>query len=378
MAWFSRKQQSTETHPDTAAGPLTEGSPTAPTGAGAGVAPGASPSAPDTGRYGPRVRVTELDQAPQELTWQLPLQGELYRLMPGPDRPDYSLMVLERPLHFYPADTFDRGRVPAEQLVEDRRGRPMVRVHALLLCARFVGQQLHPGMSDLAVNIAYVIDPSLAQDDSVDFAKIEYAAVGLLSEGHVDAGSPAAADGPAAAGAPAGTHEADTHEAEAPRDVDGRDSAGGEVPAPVDRPDPAAQAAVDAAAGAGAAPGAGTDPQTPEPVDPADVAGDGPPPMVLMGEVLPEVANALRSGIEQQRSAAVERLTVTLQLDEQHRVTGLSGNADGAPPVPTPETFERLNAALARLNELPENHAVRGLTLRIDGDQLDSDIDYRS
>lgn len=360
MAWFSRKQQSTETHPD----PGTGASSAVPDGAGA---PGGTQPAPDTGRYGPRVRVTELDQAPQELTWQLPLQGELYRLMPGPDRPDYSLMVLERPLHFYPADTFDRGRVPAEQLVEDRRGRPMVRVHALLLCARFVGQQLHPGMRDLAVNIAYVVDPSLAQDDSVDFAKIEYAAVGSLSEGHVDAGSPAPADGPGDAG--------DGGEAGAA----GEDGvAGDEVPTPVDRPDPDAQAAVDAAAGPGAAPGAGTDPQTPEPVDPADVGGDGPPPMVLMGEVLPEVARTLRSGIEQQRSAAVERLTVTLQLDEQHRVTGLSGNADGAPPVPTPETFERLNATLGRLNELPENHAVRGLTLRVDGDQLDSDIDYRS
>ncbi len=92
--------------------------------------------------------------------------------------------MLERPLHFYPAPGFDVGRVEAEQRVEDRKGRPMVRVHALLVCARFVGQQLHPGMRDLAVNIAYVIDNSLARDAVVDFAKIEVAAVGFLSEGH--------------------------------------------------------------------------------------------------------------------------------------------------------------------------------------------------
>ena len=145
------------------------------------------------GRYGPQVGVTRFDTAPRELEWQLPLEGELYRLIPGPDRPDYSLLVLERPLHFYPAPGFDVGRVEAEQRVEDRKGRPMVRVHALLVCARFVGQQLHPGMQDLPVNIAYVIDNSLARDEVVDFAKIEVAAVGFLSEGHSGRRRPTAA-----------------------------------------------------------------------------------------------------------------------------------------------------------------------------------------
>ena len=73
----------------------------------------------------------------------------------------------------------------------------MVRVHALLLCARFVGQQLHPGMADLAVNLAYVIDNSLARDAEVDFAKIEFAGTGFLSEGHAPR-SRAARDDPAA------------------------------------------------------------------------------------------------------------------------------------------------------------------------------------
>ena len=145
----------------------------------------ASQAAPSPmGRYGPQVSITRFDTAPRELEWQLPLDGELYRLIPGPDRPDYSLLVLERPLHFYPAPGFDLGRVDDEQKVDDRKGRPMVRVHALLVCARFVGQQLHPGMRDLAVNIAYVIDNSLARDAVVDFSKIEVAAVGFLSEGH--------------------------------------------------------------------------------------------------------------------------------------------------------------------------------------------------
>lgn len=147
-------------------------------------APGSGPAQGPTGRYGPLVSVTRFEAAPPELEWQLPLNGELYRLMPGSDRPDYSLLVLERPLHFYPREGFDLGRVDPEQQVEDRKGRPMVRVHAMLLCARFVGQQLHPGMTDLAVNLAYVIDNSLARDAEVDFAKIEFAAIGFLNEGH--------------------------------------------------------------------------------------------------------------------------------------------------------------------------------------------------
>jgi hypothetical protein len=131
------------------------------------------------GRYGPLVTVTRFDTAPPELEWQLPLNGELYRLIPGADRPDYSLLVLDRPLHFYPRDGFDLSRVEADQHVQDRKGRTMVRVHALLLCARFVGQQLHPGMTDLSVNLAYVIDNSLARDAEVDFGKIEFAGIGF-------------------------------------------------------------------------------------------------------------------------------------------------------------------------------------------------------
>jgi hypothetical protein len=236
------------------------------------------------GRYGPQVAVTRFDTAPRELEWQLPLEGELYRLIPGPDRPDYSLLVLERPLHFYPAPGFDLGRVESEQRVEDRKGRPMVRVHALLVCARFVGQQLHPGMRDLAVNIAYVIDNSLARDEVVDFAKIEVAAVGFLNEGH--AGQPA----------PEGTR----------------------------------------AAGAAVVPGKGD-----------------------VDEVVADAARLLRDAVAAHRGRPVERLTVTFVVGDDHRLAGLSGNADGEAPVPTPETFEQLNAVLARLGQL-SNDAPAG------------------
>ncbi|WP_185749016.1 hypothetical protein [Humibacillus xanthopallidus] len=251
--------------------------------------------------------ITRFDSAPRELEWQLPLDGELYRLIPGSDRPDYSLLVLERPLHFYPAPGFDLGRVEADQRVEDRKGRPMVRVHALLVCARFVGQQLQPGMRDLAVNIAYVIDNSLARDAVVDFSKIEVAAVGFLSEAH--AGGATSADG---------------------------------------------------------------QPATAEPAPTVD-------------DVVADAARVLRDGVAAHRGRPVGRLSATLVVGADRQLAGLSGNADGEAPVPTPETFEQLNRVLARLNGLPEGSAgappdpsgqddasrgARRFTVRVEGDSV--------
>ncbi|MGO4596443.1 hypothetical protein [Terrabacter sp. 2RAF25] len=289
-----------------------------------------SSSSTKSGRYGPLVTVTHFDTAPPELEWQLPLNGELYRLMPGSDRPDYSLFVLERPVHFYPADGFDLGRVEADQRVEDRKGRPMVRVHALLLCARFVGQQLHPGMKDLAVNLAYVIDNSLARDAEVDFGKIEFAAIGFLSEGHSPRpGSDSPAD------VPARTPEADPAQSHT-----AADATVAEATAPV------AEGGADAGAVAG---------------------------------VLDEVAAVLRQGIEAQRGVPVRRMTAALTVDADHRLTGLSGNADGQAPVPTPETFARLADVLSRLGGPggPGGESAAGVaafTVRVDGDTVSHEV----
>jgi len=284
-----------------------------------------------TGRYGPLVCVTRFDSAPPELEWQLPLNGELYRLMPGSDRPDYSLLVLERPLHFYPRDGFDLRRVEPEQQVQDRKGRTMVRVHALLLCARFVGQQLHPGMADLAVNLAYVIDNSLARDAEVDFAKIQFAAIGFLSEGH----------------APRATAEPATEAPATP------------VTDPMDEPvtDPA------------------TEPTPPTPSVTSDAAAGGrhTPPTRLDG-LLDELATTLRRGVEEQRGAPVQRMTAALTMDADHRLTGLSGNADGQAPVPSPETFGRIADLLARLADLEGADRVAAVTLRVDGDVVTHEV----
>ncbi|MEW1955522.1 hypothetical protein [Terrabacter sp. NPDC080008] len=301
-------------------------------GSGPAGASGATGASSPTGRYGPLVSVTRFEVAPPELEWQLPLNGELYRLMPGSDRPDYSLFVLERPLHFYPAADFDLGRVEAQQRVQDRKGRTMVRVHAMLLCARFVGQQLHPGMKDLAVNLAYVIDNSLARDPEVDFSKIQFAAIGFLSEGHTTRpeGEPVLGTG---------SEQGGVHE--------GEQSA---------RPDGAPPAE--------AAPTAG------EPT--ADPAGRHTSSDV--SDVLDELARTLREGVEAERGARVERLTAVLTVGPDHRLTGLSGNADGQAPIPTADTFDRLGEILARLSALGQEGRVATVTVRAEGQVVTREV----
>lgn len=296
-----------------------------------------APADPVRGRFGPLVHLSRFDLAAPELTWQLPVNGELYRLMPGSDRPDYSLMVLSRPLHFYVPSGFDIERVDPGQRVPDRKGRPMVRVHALVVCARFVGQQLHPGMLDVPVNIAFVIDNSLARDETVDFAKIEYAGAGFLSEGHAGANRPAAtqaaADGQGGSGPSA---RAQTP----PR-----------VPTPVPTPEPAADPTAVPAPAAGPTSG-------PAAADPpgADVAR--------------EAAAVLRRGIEDRRGAAISRLGATFALGESLQLTGLTGNADGSAPEPNEETFAELNSVFAKLGKDPQTAGIRQIRVRL-GDEIE-------
>ena len=354
MGWLSRNRRPSvaATTSDGAERPsLAEGPPPGPerpTSESPAPEPGTAPEAPaenaaptaPMGAYGPLVRISRFDTAPDELEWQLPLDGELYRLLPGPDRPDYSVVLLERPLHFYPEPALDLARVPADQQVEDRKGRRMVRVDAVLVCARFVGQQLHPGMVDLPVNVAHVLDNALVREDAVDFAKISFAAVGYLSEGR---GEPAAVSEPGHSLQPDEPDERDD-----PDEPDEPDQLGAE-------PD-----------------GVHT---VPPPAD--GVVGQGVPPSIVLDEVLPALAGALRSGVQRQRDSEIRVLTATLTLDEDHRIVGLTGNADGTPPVPTADTFAELAQILDRLGDLPERDAVRALTIRLDGDHLDSDVDYR-
>jgi len=125
--------------------------------------------------------LTRLDLGPAELESALPLRADALRVMPGPDRPDYLLARFERPLKYRTPVGFDMTRADPALRGQDADGDFVV-VQGIVVCARFVGQGFRSGMRDLAINIAYVIDNSLANDTQVDFAKLEYVAVGFIDD----------------------------------------------------------------------------------------------------------------------------------------------------------------------------------------------------
>lgn len=110
-----------------------------------------------------RIRITSVDNAPDELYEQTPFEAALLREVPGPDRPDYWLAELSRPLLW-------------------RRGAAETPVNYLVLAARWQGTKIGAGMRGLPVGIAYVVDESVLADAELDFAKCVYVAVGAADE----------------------------------------------------------------------------------------------------------------------------------------------------------------------------------------------------
>jgi hypothetical protein len=125
--------------------------------------------------------LTRLDIGPADLEAALPLRADALRVLPGSDRPDYLLARFERPLKYRTPLGFDVNRADPSLRGTDEQG-DFVIVQGIIVCARFVGQGFRSGMRDLAVNIAYVIDNSVADDAQVDFSKLEYVAVGFVDD----------------------------------------------------------------------------------------------------------------------------------------------------------------------------------------------------
>jgi hypothetical protein len=107
-----------------------------------------------------RIRVTEVDSAPEDLYSQVPFEVDLIREIPGPDRPDYSIGKLVAPLKW----SVD--------------GVVTVITH-VIVTARWVGGSLHVGMKRTPLNIAYVVDLSVLQDAQLNFAICVYVAIGV-------------------------------------------------------------------------------------------------------------------------------------------------------------------------------------------------------
>ena len=108
-----------------------------------------------------RFRLIEVDNAPDDLPPQTPVKGVLVRSIPGPDRPDYWIARLDRPLRW-----LDEG---TERVIDH-----------LVLAARLQGQSIDAGVEPLMVGVAYVVDPTLLSDAALTFAKIRYVAIATI------------------------------------------------------------------------------------------------------------------------------------------------------------------------------------------------------
>lgn len=122
-----------------------------------------------------------LPHAIPELQSQLPVSGRLVRQIPGPDRSDYFLVVLDQPLRFHPLPDFDWTRTQPEFRARDDAGA-FLWVYAVIVCSLAVGTQLHRTMKRFPVQLALVIDNSVGRDEALTFEKCEYAGQALVTD----------------------------------------------------------------------------------------------------------------------------------------------------------------------------------------------------
>ncbi len=116
--------------------------------------------------------ITGVDYEPPELVEQLPIRVTLIRAIAGPDRPDYWIGAVAQPIHW----------------VDKSQERVVTHV---ILAARHVGGTIEAGVRDLSVGIAYVTDPSLLSDVTLDLSKCEYVAIGVGHDSGLDMSSAA-------------------------------------------------------------------------------------------------------------------------------------------------------------------------------------------
>lgn len=138
-----------------------------------------------------RFSIDAIDIGPDDLTAQLPLTGRLRRMLPGPDRPDYVLAELDRPVtHRTTIDVaagVDLTRVDSALVRVADGGALMISTPILVLAARMVGQQVHQGMVRFPVNIAYALSGSLPAAERLEFALCLPVAVGFITDRDGDA-----------------------------------------------------------------------------------------------------------------------------------------------------------------------------------------------
>lgn len=108
------------------------------------------------------VVITSLDLGPSELEAKLPWRARVLRTVPAPDHGDYILVELAQPI------------------TSAKEGTTRHVTHAVL-SPHLVGTSLVRGASNLGTKIAYVIDARQVAAPALDFAMVEYVAIGFIT-----------------------------------------------------------------------------------------------------------------------------------------------------------------------------------------------------
>lgn len=109
------------------------------------------------------LQVTSVDYAPEELHDQVPLVFELLREISGSDRPDYWIGKCKTPIRW----------------IDGSSDKDITHV---VVAARWEGIRIEPHVENLPIGISYVIDESVLTDETLDFNKCSYIAIGISHE----------------------------------------------------------------------------------------------------------------------------------------------------------------------------------------------------
>ncbi|WP_342314759.1 hypothetical protein LIX17_25240 (plasmid) [Mycobacterium avium subsp. hominissuis] len=118
-----------------------------------------------------RFSISHLRVGPDDLRRQLPLGGETVDIRQGPDGQTYFSARLDRQLKHHIEASTDTSTFPTERLDFDDSG-PFLWVSDIVMRASTPGEAPHHGMQRFPVDLAYILDLSYWDDQTVDYAKL--------------------------------------------------------------------------------------------------------------------------------------------------------------------------------------------------------------
>jgi hypothetical protein len=168
----------------------------------------------------PFLVIDQIEYGPPEFAELLPVRCDVVRAMKGPDDATYFLvrpepapnylpqvptpLTAEQEQHYarnvYPRlESFALSQVNRQLLQYLPDGRIAVSVPGFVVTPRFPPNQFGPEMRDVWVNLAFVLDPAVMREPSLDFGALFFAAVVRMNLETQPAPTPAAAVAPASA-----------------------------------------------------------------------------------------------------------------------------------------------------------------------------------